>query len=185
VDAAGDQVMEAFGGGTGDRVNTNVDYALGSDVERLCASGSGSISLAGNGLANTIIGNNGSNKISGGWGKDYLKGGGGKDTFIFDTKLSSSNADKISDYSVTSDRIWLDDAIFKKLGYGSEAGPKKLSSSHFTIGSAAKDKNDYLIYNSKTGCLYYDADGSGSGKAALVATLSENLKMTSGEFYVI
>ena len=93
--------------------------------------------------------------------------------------------DKVVDFSVRDDTVWLDNAIFKKLGSGSEASPKKLSSSYFNIGSKAEDRNDYLIYNNKNGYLYYDADGSGSGKAVLIATLSKNLKMTSSDFYVI
>ena len=186
VDVAGDQVIEAPGGGTADRVYTTIDYTLVADVEQLFASGSGSISLTGNALANTIYGNGGANKIYGDLGKDVLKGGAGKDTFVFNTKLSSSNVDKISDYNVTSDTIWLDNAIFTKLtSTGSEASPKALSSSNFTIGSKAKDKNDYVVYDNAKGYLYYDADGSGSGKAVLVATLSKNLKMTSSDFYVI
>jgi Ca2+-binding RTX toxin-like protein len=186
VDVAGDLVIEASGGGTADRVYTTIDYSLVADVEQLYASGTGSINLTGNALANTIYGNGGANRINGDLGKDVLKGGAGKDTFIFSTKLSSSNVDKISDYNVTSDTVWLDNAIFTKLGStGSEASPKLLSSSNFTIGPKAKDKTDYVVYDNANGYLYYDADGSGSGKAVLIATLSKNLKMTSGDFYVI
>jgi hypothetical protein len=37
-----------------------------------------------------------------------------------------------------------------------------LKSSAFHTGSAAHDKNDCIIYNKKTGALYYDADGTGT-----------------------
>ncbi|MGO4574274.1 calcium-binding protein, partial [Microvirga sp. 2TAF3] len=55
----------------------------------------------------------------------------------------------------------------------------------FTIGDKAKDKDDYLIYNKKTGVLSYDADGSGKGTAVEIAKLSKNLKMTAADFFVI
>ncbi len=93
--------------------------------------------------------------------------------------------DKILDYAVKDDTIQLDNAIFKKLGSGTESSPKKLSSKYFVTGTKAKDKNDYIVYDKAKGALYYDADGSGSGKAVLIATLSKNLKMAYGEFYVI
>jgi Ca2+-binding RTX toxin-like protein len=185
IQNAGDQVVETSTGGTADRVNTTVSHTLANFVENLYASGSSSLTLTGNTLNNVVYGNAGANKINGDLGIDVLKGGAGKDTFTFNTKPSSSNYDKIVDFSVTDDAIRLDNSIFTKLGSGTEAGPKKLSSSFFTIGSAAKDSNDYLIYNNTKGALYYDADGSGSGKAVLVATLSKNLKMTNSDFYVI
>jgi len=185
VDSSGDRVMESFAGGTVDRVYAAVSHTLASYVEQLYASGSGSINLTGNSLANAIYGNSGVNRINGSSGKDSLTGGTGKDTFIFNTKLSPNNVDKILDFSVRDDTIWLDNAIFKKLGSGSVSTPKKLSSSYFVSSSKAKDKNDYIVYDKTKGYLYYDADGSGSGKAVLVATLSKNLKMTFADFYVI
>ena len=193
VDDAGDQVVETSAGGL-DLVYASVSHTLANFVENLYALGSSSIDLAGNTLDNSIFGNSAANQINGGAGNDHLYGGlgkdllagsTGKDIFVLNTKASSSNVDKIVDFVVRDDTIQLDNAIFKKLGSGSEAAPKKLSSSFFNIGTKADDRNDYLIYNNKNGYLYYDADGSGSGKAVLIATLSKNLKMTSSDFYVI
>ena len=95
------------------------------------------------------------------------------------------NFDRITDFNVKDDGFHLDNAIFKKLGSGSEAKPKQLSKSFFTIGDKAKDKNDYIVYNLKTGVLSYDADGSGKGKAVEFAQLSRNLKMNEKDFFVI
>ena len=79
------------------------------------------------------------------------------------------------------DTFHLENAIFKKVG--SKTGT--LKKDFFTIGSKAKDKNDYIVYDNKKGVLYYDADGSGKGKAVEIATLSKNLKMTYKDFFVI
>jgi Ca2+-binding RTX toxin-like protein len=191
---AGDQVVETAAGGTADQVFTDVTHTLADFVENLSATGSSPIGLTGNSLDNRIYGNSGANAINGGagndflhgdLGKDVLTGGAGKDTFVFNTKPSSGNVDKVVDFRVKDDTVWLDNAIFKKLGSGSEAAPKKLSGNFFNIGTKADDRNDYLIYNNKNGFLYYDADGSGSGKAVLIATLSKNLKMTVNDFFVI
>jgi Ca2+-binding RTX toxin-like protein len=186
VDRAGDKVKETSFGGTADRVYTTVSYTLAAYVENLYSSGTASISLTGTTKNNTIYGNSGANKIKGGYGNDILKGGLDKDAFIFNTKLSSkSNLDRITDFNVKDDSLYLDNPIFKKLGSGSMSSPKKLSSSFFTVGDKAKDGNDYVIYNKTTGILSYDADGSGSGGAVAVAKLPKNLAMTSSDIYII
>jgi Ca2+-binding RTX toxin-like protein len=186
VDNTGDRVVEPSTGGTADRVYTTVSHTLSSYVEGLYASGTAAISLTGNTAANVIYGNSGANKINGGYGNDTLKGSTGKDVFIFSTKLSTSaNRDTIVDFSVADDSLYLDNAIFTKLGSGSLSSPKKLSSSYFTVGSAAKDKNDYVIYNKSTGVLSYDADGSGSAKAVEVAKLVKGLAMTYSDIYIV
>ncbi|MBF9231854.1 cadherin domain-containing protein [Microvirga sp. BT350] len=129
----------------------------------------------------------GNDTLSGGLGNDTLTGGAGKDVFVFDTKLNAkANLDKIVDFNVKDDTIWLDNAIFKKLGKkGSPTSPAKLDKKFFTIGDKAKDKDDYIVYDNKKGVLYYDADGSGAGKAVAFATLPKKLKMTAADFMVI
>ena len=58
--------------------------------------------------------------------------------FIFNTKLNkSSNVDTIKSFSVKDDAMWLDNAIFKKLGSGSLSKPGKLNKDFFSIGSKA------------------------------------------------
>ncbi|EIM26581.1 M10 family metallopeptidase C-terminal domain-containing protein [Microvirga lotononidis] len=135
----------------------------------------------------TLSGGSGADRLYGGEGSDILRGGSGKDIFVFDTMPNKqTNLDRIVDFNVNDDSIWLDNAVFTKLGKkGTPDHPAQLNKSFFTIGNKAKDKNDYLIYDSKKGVLYYDADGSGKGKAVEIATLSKNLKMTYEDFFVV
>jgi Ca2+-binding RTX toxin-like protein len=142
----------------------------------------GSDSLVG-GLGNDqLYGNAGNDVLNGGLGNDLLRGDAGKDTFVFNTALNAkTNVDTIKSFVVKDDTIRLENAIFKKLG--TKTGV--LKSGFFTIGAKAKEKDDYLVYDSKKGYLSYDADGSGKGAAVLFAKLEKNLKLTYKDFYVI
>ena len=129
----------------------------------------------------------GNDKLSGGLGNDVLTGGTGQDIFVFDAKLSKTNAankkanlDKIVDFSVPDDTIHLAKSVFTKL-----AKKGALAKGAFYAGSAAHDKDDRVIYNKKTGALFYDQDGNGSHAAIQFATLSKNLKLNHKDFFVI
>jgi Ca2+-binding RTX toxin-like protein len=195
VDNTLDLVTEAAGGGS-DTVLTGVRYSLASaaEVEVLTATGRSSINLTGSEFANAINGNAGRNAISGlggndvlngGLGRDDLRGGSGRDTFEFDTRLSSSNVDRVLDFNVRDDSFALDNAIFRRLGSGSEERPGKLKSGFFKVATDAQDSNDYLLYDRATGVLSYDADGSGAGREIAIATLRPGLRLTSSEFIII
>jgi Ca2+-binding RTX toxin-like protein len=158
-----------------------------TDVAAETVTGTGTADILTGGAGKDVFkGGAGDDKVSGGAGNDTLWGEKGKDVFVFDTTLGTSSTDRrvnfdtIKDFSVRDDSIHLDNAIFKKLG---KVG--QLNKSYFTIGDKAKDKNDYIVYNSKTGVLSYDADGSGKGKAVEFAQLSRNLKMTEKDFFII
>ncbi|MGO4389420.1 calcium-binding protein, partial [Microvirga sp. 2YAF29] len=60
-----------------------------------------------------------------------------------------------------------------------------IKSAEFYQGPKAHDRDDRLIYDKKTGALYYDADGTGAQAQIQIAALSKNLKMTYKDFFVI
>lgn len=141
--------------------------------------------LTGKSGIDEINANGGNDRVYGKEGNDVLTGGAGKDIFVFDTKTGSTNVDRITDFNVADDTIYLDNAVFSKLGSGSLSSPRKLSSSYFEAKAAADDSNDYILYNKATGSLSYDADGSRSGAAVEIAKLAAGLNLTYNDIYVI
>jgi Ca2+-binding RTX toxin-like protein len=61
----------------------------------------------------------------------------------------------------------------------------KLSTGNFVIGEVAKDRDDYIIYNDKTGALFYDADGKGTGAAVQFGIIDNLAKLAASHFVVI
>jgi hypothetical protein len=167
------------------------NYTAPADIIRIMAGGAGDVKLTGNKLGNSITGNTGKNVINGGLGNDELAGGKGQDTFVFNTKLGTSktdrtvNFDTVRDFNTKDDSLYLDNAIFKKLGKGAASKPIKLNKDFFLSGTKAKDKNDYVLYNKKTGVLSYDADGSGKGEAVEFALLKTKPTLKHDGFFVI
>ena len=49
----------------------------------------------------------------------------------------------------------------------------------------AGDSNDFLLYNTTTGALLYDADGSGSGSAIQFATLENKAGLKASDFMMV
>ncbi|EIM26073.1 PD40 domain-containing protein [Microvirga lotononidis] len=141
--------------------------------------------IKGNGGKDRLLGDAGNDTLWGGAGNDTLTGGTGQDVFVFDLKPHrTSNLDKIADFNVKDDSIWLDNKVFK-VGKGTLSKPGKLSKNAFYKGAAAHDSDDRIIYDPKKGVLYYDADGNGAGAAVKIASLSQKLKMTAADFFVI
>lgn len=147
---------------------------------------SGNDTLNGTAGVDYIQGNAGVDLLYGKGGSDQLTGGAGKDKFVFDTAFDGS-VDKVVDFNPLDDVIYLDNAIFTKLGSGSLSSPHMLRSSSLVdgAGATAHDLNDYLIYDSNTGKLSYDADGSGKGAAIAIAQLQTGLDLSASNFYVI
>jgi Ca2+-binding RTX toxin-like protein len=164
VDSRWDWVNEAYGEGN-DTVIASISYVLGFNQENLYLSGSAHINATGNADANLLIGNAGNNTLAGRLGNDTLIGGDGQDVFVFDTAPSATNRDTIHNFIVADDTIQLNRSVFSALT------PGVLAPDAFVTGAAALDANDRIIYNSATGALLYDADGSGAGAAVQFATL--------------
>ncbi|WP_210496264.1 M10 family metallopeptidase [Microvirga antarctica] len=144
-----------------------------------------SLTLVGRSGVDRLTGGSGNDTLSGRLGNDILTGGAGKDIFIFDTKPNrKTNLDKITDFSVKDDTIWLDNKYMSKLGKGTTAKPGALKKQFFAI-EKAKDSNDVLIYNKKTGLLAYDHDGNGLGAAVPIVILKKGLGFTAADVFVI
>ncbi|GAB6141273.1 hypothetical protein JCM14076_20020 [Methylosoma difficile] len=197
VDNTGDIVIETSTLSTEiDTVNSSVTYTLSTNAENINLLGVASINATGNALANVMVGNSGNNTLLAGGGADILSGGAGNDVLIgsagndtltggsgadlfrFNTSLTN-NIDTITDFNAVDDVIELKNTIFTQL-----TSLGTLSASHFVVGPAALDSNDYLIYNSSTGALSYDADGNGANAMVQIALLSTGLAMTYTDFIV-
>ena len=186
VDTQGDVVVEGAGEGSRDVVFARVSYTLGAGqqievLSTISGSATTAIDLTGNELANELYGNNGANVLNGGLGADYLMGNGGADTFAFTTALGGGNVDQIADFVVGVDKILLGGAggePFAALASGT------LRAGTLVLGAAAADADDYLIYNSATGALLFDADGAGGAAAVQFATLGTGLSLTVADFLV-
>lgn len=148
----------------------------GNDLLEGSALGETLSGLAGDDL---IRGNGGTDTLFGGLGKDMLSGGVGRgDVFVFDTRLSAANVDTITDYDAGED-VRLDDAIFKGLSLGA------LKAGQFWKGAVAHDGDDRILYDSASGDLSFDADGSGRQKAVVFAHVGVGEKIAAGDFLVI
>ncbi|HUR89407.1 MAG TPA: NF038122 family metalloprotease [Ramlibacter sp.] len=184
---AGDTGIEkvTIGTGTAAAATTSGTVALNVDASAI-ANGLSILGNAGNNVitgtafADSIDGGAGKDTISGGdgndtlmgrAGNDMLTGGNGTDAFVFNVAASaSSNFDTITDFTGGVDTLQFSKAIFK--GLGTLVTP--LSSAQFWSGAGAvkgHDADDRLIYDTNTGILYYDLDGSGRGAAIAVAVL--------------
>ncbi len=127
-----------------------------------------------------LSGGSGDDGLWGYTGRDTLTGGDGADGFFFDTNPGRSNVDTITDFRPKVDAIALDNDFFKGLG----RADNYIKTGAFRKGSAAQDADDRIIYNNKTGAIYYDVDGTGFLPALQFAKIDKNLKLSAKDFFV-
>jgi Ca2+-binding RTX toxin-like protein len=142
---------------------------------------SGADVFYGSSLVDTLTGGSGDDTLFGDGGSDTITLGNGSDVVVFD---SLSGSDTITDYAVADDSIQLDSATYTSLA---PMAPGPLSALSFVSGAGATalDADDYIVYDTSTGGLFYDADGSGVGAAVLIGTLTGAPALTLAEFTVI
>lgn len=125
-----------------------------------------------------LVSGSGNDILNGGEGADKLTGGGGSDQFVFDN-LAVGGLDAIADFLTLEDVLVFDDAVFTALSGGIGAGNLVVGA-----GLAAQDADDYLVFNTTGGKLYYDADGSGAGAAIQIAVLKGVTSLDIGNLLV-
>ncbi|MCC0807891.1 calcium-binding protein [Methylobacterium sp. W2] len=121
--------------------------------------------------------------LNGGLGDDILKGGAGADIFFFNTALGAGNVDRIVDFAAIDDTLRLENGIFTAL---TKAGT--LAAGAFKdLGAAGAvlDADDRVLYDSRTGAVSYDADGSGSADALQFALLTTRPVITFQDILVV
>jgi hypothetical protein len=163
-----------------DRILRVENIVSGSGGDRLTGTAGGNALWAGAG-DDTLIGGAGNDSLRGGAGADLLSGGPGADAFVFRTAPGTSNVDRIRDFSVTDDTIRLDDAVFAALAPGALAAAAFERNLTGTAVTAAAR----ILYETDTGRLFYDPDGSGGQPRVPFATLAPALALTAADFVVV
>lgn len=169
--------------GGADRFNGSADREIvyGGWGDDTIKGNGGDDRLDGGWNADSITGDAGNDYINGNDGRDTLSGGAGSDNFVFNSKVWARNADVITDFTVADDTILLGKTQFTTLTLGALTTAAFVAN---TDGTAA-DASDRVIYETDTGNLYYDSDGTGRGGRLLICTLDANLVLTAADFLIV
>ena len=149
-------------GRIGNDDGSTFDSTLADGQSSLTLIGTADINGTGNQLDNIIKGNEGSNILDGGDGVDILSGLSGADTFVFSTQPTflASTADHITDFiGSQGDRIQINKSAF---GMGPNVPSSVVTSSSSQLSTASTTANTF-VYDSTTGHLYWNQNGSAAG----------------------
>jgi Ca2+-binding RTX toxin-like protein len=152
----------------------------------------------GNANQQTFIGTSKADVFVGNGGNDTLTGGGGADTFVFgkvyeqvvtgssttvqtytNTAFNLTGVDTITDFTRGTDKLELHLDQYSQLA-GFNASMLRVNST-----GTAQDANDYLVYNTTTKTLSYDADGNGSGAKVDIAILTGVNTLSTSDFVIV
>lgn len=163
--AAASDIIRSWGG------NDHLTGGTGND--RLLAA-NGRDTLDGGDGADQLFGGQGNDVISGGRNLDTLTGGGGVDTlsggvaadrFVF--AAGNLGKDVITDWSAAAgDKLSIDAS-----GFGGGLTPGALAADRLVINGAPDHAFGQFLYNTSTGLLQWDQDGSGGAAASNIAQL--------------
>ena len=131
--------------------------------------------------SDTLNGTAADDIFAAGLGNDSMTGGAGADRFVFNTALNAAtNVDTIMDFTPGADTLVLDHHIFTALAIGALPAGSLVSGSNPVPVSASS----FILYNSASGMLSYDADGTGGLASTAFATLAGAPNLTLTDFLV-
>ncbi|MEQ1950727.1 calcium-binding protein [Mesorhizobium sp. CN2-181] len=171
--------------GTGDAEGDNqqgVEGIAGSNFDDVLRGDSGINKLEGRGGVDLLAGGAGNDVIVGGAGKDVLNGGAGNDRF--DYLALGDGGDAIRDFrnaAGNDDSLRFDGDVFGGLAKGA------LAAKFFVANASgvATTLDQHFVYETDTGVLRYDANGSAAGGVTVIATLTGAPGLTAGDFFII
>jgi len=126
----------------------------------------------------TLDGGDGNDLLTAGFDADVMTGGAGADTFSYESP--SDGPDEITDFVSGSDLIQI---LAGSFGGGLVSGGSVSLVSGSTPTASSADGQ--FLYDTDDGRLFWDADGTGSNAAVLIATLSNVPTLTASDFVVI
>jgi Ca2+-binding RTX toxin-like protein len=155
---------------------------VGDDRADVYIGGAGTDTLQGFDGADNLRGGDGADLLKGGAGNDTLAGGRGADklvaglgidVLVFDTKPANTAVDVIKDFVHLGDKISLENSVFTALAATGPLSSELFVSAIDITGAAGATvaSDDRLLYDSDSGHLYYDSNGSASGGRVLIATV--------------
>jgi Ca2+-binding RTX toxin-like protein len=159
-----------------------IDGTGGNDA---LTGGAGDDTLRGFAGRDTLSGGAGDDWLEGGTGIDSLTGGAGEDSFVFREAPANVNFDRLLDFTSGTDMLRFDDAVYTQLG---APGDFAAGDDRFFASAGARsgvDAEDRLVYDTSTGNLWYDADGSGSGGQHFVAVVQGAPALLASDIAVI
>ncbi|MEH2382381.1 MAG: choice-of-anchor D domain-containing protein [Nostoc sp.] len=149
----------------------------------------GNDTIDGSGGDDLLRGGTGDDLLIGGQGNDTLVGGVGADSFLYDTNATFNSAvvgiDTIADFNHSQgDKIVLSKTTFSAIA--SVGGTGFSNASDFQITSLGAASNAAIVYDSLTGQLSYNQNGSaaGFGSGGQFAQLIGATTLTASDFIV-
>lgn len=179
------------------KVGQSADFVK-VDASSITANG---LSFVGNANKNTFIGTHQADSFTGNGGNDTLTGGAGADTFIYGKVLTNTasgdkntiaqtysevataltGTDIITDFNSGTDKLQLNMDQYSAF---SSAGSIASGNLVQGAGATATSSSEFLIFDSSSHTLYYDADGSGSGAQVAIVTLTGVSSLAATDFVI-
>lgn len=169
--------------------NAGADTATGGDGNDIMDGGAGTDTLAGDSGNDTLLGGAGADNLSGGVDNDFLEGGAGADTMsgglgddVYFYAHRNHGNDTILDFESSQDRF-----EFSGLGFKVDPGTNLDDGVTFIAGGAPSSvvNEATVLYNTGTGELWFDVDGTGAASALLIATIDGAPQVTHQDFIFV
>ena len=182
-------------GGDGDDSllgNAGSDSLFGNIGNDLLNGGDGADYLNGSGGIDTLLGAGGNDIFLVNPGNDRLTGGTGADKFTYDTKANFSRTavgvDTITDFLISqNDKIVLDKTTFPRITSANGTGFSiNTEFAKVTSDATAAISGADIVYNTATGALIYNQNGTatGFGTGGKFAILTNKPNLTENQFII-
>ncbi len=154
-------------------------FTYGTDKRDYLFGTPGNDTLIGGDGGDFINAGNGNDWLYGGARRDFLFGGAGADNFVFAAAspwfAHDQGVDRVFDFTPGEDHIVIGGAFITK-------NVTPFDADAFAEGRIATDQNDRVLYNPRSGAVFYDADGAGGLAAIKLAKIDKHLDLSADDF---